>query len=52
MIMGYIDPSSGSVILQLIAGGVVGGLFIVKLYWHKFKDIIAELKHRMVKVKF
>lgn len=51
MIMGYIDPSSGSVILQLIAGGLVGGLFIVKLYWRKFKDTVVELKHRLVKVK-
>lgn len=28
-ILGYIDPGSGSVMLQLIAGGVIGGLFAV-----------------------
>ena len=35
---GYIDPGSGSVLIQLLLGGI-GGLFVVvKLYWRQFAD--------------
>lgn len=43
MIIAYIDPGTGSVIIQLIAGGVVGTLFVVKLYWRRFKTLISKL---------
>lgn len=29
----YIDPGTGSMILQGIIGGVAGGLFIMRTYW-------------------
>ena len=32
----YIDPGSGSLILQLILGGVAGLVVIIKLYWDRF----------------
>ncbi len=31
----YIDPGTGSMILQGIIGGVAGGLFILRTYWAK-----------------
>jgi hypothetical protein len=31
----YLDPGSGSVILQLILASLLGGLFILKTYWKK-----------------
>lgn len=31
----YIDPGTGSMILQGIIGGVAGGLFIMRTYWAK-----------------
>lgn len=31
----YIDPGTGSIILQGIIGGVAGGLFILRTYWAK-----------------
>ncbi|MDD5679714.1 MAG: hypothetical protein PHI59_00505 [Candidatus Omnitrophica bacterium] len=34
---GYLDLGSGSYILQLIAGVLLGGLFSIKLFWHKIK---------------
>ena len=43
MIMGYIDPGSGSLMLQLLAGSIVGGLFILKTYWSKVKTLIRKL---------
>jgi len=32
----YLDPGSGSMILQLLLGGVAGLLIIAKLYWRRF----------------
>lgn len=30
----YLDPGTGSIILQLILGGVAGVMVVMKLYWH------------------
>ena len=37
----YIDPGTGSYIVQIILGAVVGGLYAIKLFW---KNIAAFLK--------
>jgi hypothetical protein len=39
----YLDPGSGSFILQLLLAGLLGGLFIVKSYWQK---IVAFFRSR------
>lgn len=31
----YLDPGSGSMLLQLILGGLAGLAVIAKLYWHR-----------------
>ena len=31
----YLDPGTGSIILQMLLGGVAGLLLAGKLYWHK-----------------
>jgi hypothetical protein len=31
----YLDPGTGSMILQLLLGGVAGALVVGKLYWQK-----------------
>jgi hypothetical protein len=31
----YVDPGSGSMLLQLLLGGVAGLVVIAKLYWHR-----------------
>jgi hypothetical protein len=31
----YIDPGTGSYLLQLMIGSILGGLFVVKMYWKK-----------------
>jgi len=33
----YIDPGTAGLALQAIIGGVVGALFVVRLYWQKIK---------------
>ena len=34
-ILAYLDPGSGSLILQMIVGGVAAAGVALKLYWHK-----------------
>lgn len=42
----YLDPGTGSYILQLLIGGAVGGLFILKTYWFALKDRITSFISR------
>jgi len=39
----YIDPSTGSYILQLVLAGLLGALFTVKIFWRKIKLTITQL---------
>jgi hypothetical protein len=32
----YLDPGTGSMILQLLLGGIAGAIVILKLYWRRF----------------
>jgi hypothetical protein len=38
---GYLDPGTGSYIIQLLIGGLLGGLFAIGLFW---KRVIAYVK--------
>ena len=42
----YLDPGSGSMMLQLLLGGVVGIAAILKLYWNSFADLFRRKKHQ------
>jgi hypothetical protein len=36
----YLDPGTGSIILQAVIGAVTGALIVIKLYWYKLKQLI------------
>jgi len=38
----YLDPGTGSIILQLLLGGVAGGLVIIKLYWARLRSFFVR----------
>lgn len=38
--LGYIDPGTGSFLLQLLIGGVLGGLATMKLYWGRVRALV------------
>ena len=40
----YIDPGSGSLILQVLIGGVVGIVVAIKLYWKKIIAFVSLKK--------
>jgi hypothetical protein len=37
----YLDPGTGSMILQVLLGGVAGLALAGKLYWHRFLTAIG-----------
>ncbi len=38
----YLDPGSGSFLLQLLAGALMGGLLAIKIYWRKIKTLFKK----------
>ena len=40
----YLDPGSGSMLVQLLLGGVAGAAVIVKLGWDRFKDMFRSTR--------
>ncbi len=40
----YLDPGSGSMLLQLLLGGLAGLGVIVRLYWHRVQDFFGVRK--------
>jgi len=37
----YLDPGTGSLILQSLIAGVAGAFVVCRLYWAKFKTFVA-----------
>jgi hypothetical protein len=38
----YLDPGSGSMLVQLLLGGIAGAAVIMKLGWDRFKDMFRS----------
>lgn len=47
----YLDPGTGSIILQAVIGVAVGGLFAVGLFWSRVKTFFRNLFSRGEKEK-
>ena len=41
----YLDPGTGSMVVQVILGGLVGGLALVKVYWKRLKALVLRRRH-------
>ena len=39
----YLDPGTGSLIIQVVIGVAVGGLFAVKIFWNRIKTFFKNL---------
>ena len=39
----YLDPGTGSFILQMLAASALGGLFAIKTFWGSIKNFFANL---------
>jgi len=45
LMLSYLDPGTGSMIIAAFAGGLAGMFVFIKLYWHRFLGIFSK-KHR------
>jgi hypothetical protein len=39
-ILAYIDPGTGSMLLQAIAGGVAATAVVAKVYWRRLRKVL------------
>lgn len=42
----YLDPGTGSYVLQIVLAAVLGGLFAIKLFWHRIKLFLMRIFSR------
>lgn len=42
----YLDPGTGSYILQMLAAAIVGALFTIKIFWTRIKSFIKTILGR------
>ena len=42
----YIDPGSASYLFQLVAGALLGGLFLLRTYWNRVVTTLRSLVSR------
>lgn len=42
----YLDPGTGSIMLQAIIGGVAAGLFVLRGYFYRLKDWLGLVPQR------
>jgi len=40
----YLDPGSGSLLIQLIVAGLIGASMTIKIYWQKISSFFAKPK--------
>ncbi len=39
----YLDPGTGSIILQSVLAGIAVAMGLLRFYWHRFKAFLANL---------
>jgi len=42
----YLDPGSGSFILQIVLAGIMGFILMVKIYWKKIRTFVGGMFSR------
>ena len=40
----YLDPTSGSIFLQVLLGGVAGAALALKLFWHRLTGLFGAAR--------
>ncbi len=41
MVIAYIDPSAGGMLIQLLLAGTAGVAILGKLFWHRIRTIVG-----------
>ena len=42
----YLDPGAGSMLLQVVLGGLAGLGVLAKLYWHRVRELFARRERK------
>lgn len=42
-LLAYLDPGSGSILLQVLIAGLLGVLFSLRLYWRRVKLLLRRV---------
>lgn len=42
----YIDPGTGSLIIQVLVASLLGGLFTLKIYWKRVKAFFSRIRNK------
>jgi len=45
----YLDPGSGSYLLQILMAGLLAASLTIKMFWRNIKDFISRLLHKRKK---
>ena len=40
----YMDPGTGSLLLQGLLGGIAGAVVVIRLYWHKLTSWLGLIR--------
>jgi hypothetical protein len=40
--LAYLDPSSGSMVFQMVVGGLLATAGVLRLYWSKLRGIFGD----------
>ena len=43
MMLAYLDPGTGSIILQAVIGAILGSFLVIKMYWYKISGSLRRL---------
>ena len=43
-VLAYLDPGTGSFLIQLLIGGIVGAIVLLKAYWTKIRAFFSREK--------
>ena len=46
-VFAYLDPGSGSIIIQAIIGAIASALFFIKMFWFKIKKFFKNIFNKI-----
>ena len=47
----YLDPGTGSIILQMLIAGILAAALYVRLFWDRTRQMISRLFHRRTRTE-
>jgi len=44
-VIAYLDPGTGSMVLQFLVGGILGSVLIIKIFWRRLVSFFTGKKY-------